>query len=144
MTRLTVIFSLLLLLLSFAGCNENERPKTLGEKELYFDEQLVSISTDGDSGCWIGSGTGDIWYIGDHVQRSYNIGTDRIYKVAADRRNPGPVTYWLGIRNSGLQRRIVTGGQPVTLEKYDIPAKGDSYSVYDILVTDNMVYAATS
>lgn len=144
MTRLSLISPLLLLLLAMAGCNENEQHKTIGEKEHYFDEQLTSISTDGDSGCWIGSGTGDIWYVGEHIERSYNIGTDRIYKVAADRREPGPVKYWLGIRNSGLQRRIVTDGQPVTLDKYMIPAKGYSYSVYDILVTDNMVYAATS
>ena len=88
MTRLNLITPLILLLLAMAGCNKNEQHKTIGEKEFYFDEQLASISTDGDSGCWIGSGTGDIWYIGDHVQRSYNIGTDRIYKVAADRREP--------------------------------------------------------
>lgn len=144
MTRFN-LFTLLLVLSSImTGCNEYEQHKTIGEKELYFDEQLASISTDGDSGCWIGSGTGDIWYIGDHIQRSYNIGTDRIYKVAADRREPGLVTYWLGIRNSGLQKRIVTEGHPALLSKYNIPVKGDSYSVYDILVTDNMVYAATS
>lgn len=144
MTRLNLITPLILLLLAMAGCNKNEQHKTIGEKEFYFDEQLASISTDGDSGCWIGSGTGDIWYIGDHVQRSYNIGTDRIYKVAADRREPGLVKYWLGIRNSGLQKRIVADGHPTLLNKYRIPVKGYSYSVYDILVTDDMIYVATS
>ena len=144
MIRFNLFTLLIVLSLIMTGCNEYEQHKTIGEKELYFDEQLASISTDGDSGCWIGSGTGDIWYIGDHVQRSYNIGTDRIYKVAADRREPGQVKYWLGIRNSGLQKRIVTEGHPALLNKYNIPVKGDSYSVYDILVTENMVYAATS
>ena len=72
--------SLLLLLVSavMAGCSENSKVKTLGEREIYFDEKLASVSPDGDSACWIGSETGDIWYISDHQRRTYNIGTDHI------------------------------------------------------------------
>lgn len=126
------------------GCNEQSKPKTLGEKEIYFNEKLSSVSPDGDSACWVGSETGDIWYISANERRTYNIGTDRIYKVVPDRTADGQQIFWLGIRNSGLQKWCVKDGQPIMMACYPIAAKGDQYSVYDILTDGDMIYAATS
>ncbi|MDE6354162.1 MAG: hypothetical protein K2L56_03745, partial [Prevotella sp.] len=134
----------LLLAIILAGCEESGKPKTLGEKEIYFDDKLASVSPDGDSACWIGSETGDIWYFSENERRTYNIGTDRIYKVVPDRTQENHSEFWLGIRNSGLQKWTVKDGNPVMLACYHIANKNDKYSVYDILTDGDMVYAATS
>lgn len=138
-TTLAIILTAVL-----TGCNESGKPKTLGEKEIYFDDKLASVSPDGDSACWIGSETGDIWYISDNERRTYNIGTDRIYKVVPDRAAKKRPEFWLGIRNSGLQKWAVEDGRPVMLACYHIANKYDKYSVYDILTDRDMIYAATS
>lgn len=145
MTKIHSFHLLLILTLATAiGCTEDNGIKTLGEKEIYFDEKLASISPDGDSACWIGSETGDIWHMGGNGHKGYNIGTDRIYKVVGGSDGHGRRFYWIGIRNSGLQRWAIEGGRPVMLARYDIASKGWQYSVYDIMTDERTVYAATS
>lgn len=128
----------------FSGCSEQERTGSLGETELYFNERLSSISVDGDSAFWIGSEAGDIWYMKQRKFQSYNIGADRIYKVATDSILPDGRICWVGIRNSGLQKWKLGQDETCLMDKYAIPNKGCNYSVYDMLLAGASLYVATS
>ena len=117
---------------------------SLYEIESSFDERLSSLSSDGDSAVWIGSETGDIWHSSRNRLQHYNIGTDRIYKVVADRRASDTPHCWIGTRNSGLQLWKIDGQEMHHIATYTIPHKQEKYSVYDIVVQDSTIYAATS
>lgn len=126
------IYILFLFSVLGTACNEKKDIANLGEKELYFDESLASISAEGDSAFWLGSKTGDIWYIKQQHFQSYSIATDCIYKIVTDSVLPDGRTCWVGIHNSGLQKWEFTENHSLLLEKYAIPNKGYNYSVYDI------------
>lgn len=144
MPRFINFITLLITACVIISCNKTSHKGSLGEKEFYIDNRLSSISPDGDSACWIGSENGDIWHIGNGKTRAYNIGEARIYKVVSDTAADGTKTYWIGARNSGLQKRVVIDGKAVCIGTYDIPHKKDQYSVYDIKIIGNFVYTATS
>lgn len=149
---------LLALLALCAGCQESHTEKTLGETEFYFEDCLSSLSADGDSALWIGSETGDLHYFGKSLRRTWNLGTERIYDVAAERHGAEETTLWIGIRNSGLQRWTVDLGTPSERvgrslpqagksrrrAAYSIRRKGERYSAYDVLLADSSLFAATS
>lgn len=128
----------------FVGCNESKQGKTLGETEYYFDDQLSSISSDGDSAYWIGSETGDIWHINKYSRDAYHIGTDRIYDVVADRNTAQQTFCWIGVRNSGLQKWKFDKNGFSRMAIYNISHKADKYSPYDIELCNKNVYVATS
>lgn len=140
---LHVAFILFFIVLLVA-CDEEKKIRNLGEAELYFDERLSSISLDGDSAFWLGSEAGDIWYMQQRHLQSYNIGTDRIYKVLTDSVLSDGKICWIGIRNSGLQKWKLATDNSCLLKKYSIPNKGYNYSVYDILSLKDKIYVATS
>lgn len=139
-----VFFLNLFFALIFTSCSEKGNEKSLGENEFFFRERLASISSDGDSAYWLGSETGDLWHIQDYNIKKYNLETDRIYKIVNEKRNADGSEFWLGIRNSGLQKWMLKDGQFTHLETYPVAYKGDCYSAYDILTTETDVFVATS
>ena len=143
-TFLCHIYILFLFSVLGTACNEKKDIVNLGEKELYFDESLASISAEGDSAFWLGSKTGDIWYIKQQRFQSYSIATDCIYKIVTDSVLPDGRMCWVGIHNSGLQKWELTESHSLLLEKYAISNKDYNYSVYDILLIDDRIYVATS
>lgn len=144
--NLNPILSIILLCTIFGviSCTEDRHSGNLAESELYFQERLSSISAEGDSAFWIGSETGDIWYMNKKISRSYNIGTDRIYKVVTDSVYSQSRICWISSRNSGLQKWLLNDTDARLLNHYPIKNKGINYSVYDILLTDNQIFLATS
>ena len=146
--KITLLHCILFLFISalLISCHEKKVEGNLGEMESYFEEPLTSISSEGDSAFWIGSETGDIWYLKQCSSQVYTIEADRVYKVVTDSvLSAGKIKMcWIGAHNSGLQKWKLTENQSTLTEKYAIPNKGYNYSVYDILLTKNDIYVATS
>lgn len=133
--------------LSLFSCGDEEEIKTLGETEYYFDEKLSSISSDRDGSFWVGSETGDIFNFKDNYRVSFDLAEDRIYKVNRDVSMPGDTVFWIGVRNSGLQKWKKTGNGKLTKVKtFTINFKKDKYSAYDFVMSadNNKIYIGTS
>ena len=84
-----VCFSMMLAML-FVGCNKESRELSLNENELFFNEQLSSISVNGDI-CYIGTEDGVIYRYSPHNNSldtlSSDLQFDRIYRVIEDNRS---------------------------------------------------------
>lgn len=128
----------------FFSCTEHDEVRTIGEAEYYFDENLSSISLDANGNFWIGSETGDIINFKDNQQVSYSLGTDRIYKINNEIEDSGDTIFWLGIRNSGLQKWKKSKNKIEQQKVYKINFKKDRYSTYDFVYVDQSIYVATS
>ncbi|MDR2858854.1 MAG: hypothetical protein LBV64_00455 [Mediterranea sp.] len=138
-------FFILNLLLLFFSCGKYEEVKTIGETEYYFDEQLSSISLDENGYFWVGSETGDVFNFKDNYRISFDLGEDRIYKVNREITNHDNTLFWIGIRNSGLQKwRKNKNNELEKLKTYTINFKQDKYSPYDFVMVGNTIYVATS
>lgn len=136
-----LLFSCFLLLIS---CDEHTEIKTIGETEFYFDEKLSSISEDEDGTFWVGSETGDLFNFNENAYTSFDLGEDRIYKVKKDIVGIGDTTFWIGVRNSGLQKWKKSGDAFEKQQTYAIRFKKDKYSSYDFTPVDDVLYVATS
>ena len=140
-----VCFSMMLAML-FVGCNKESRELSLNESELFFNEQLSSISVNGDI-CYIGTEDGVIYRYSPHNNSldtlSSDLQFDRIYRVIEDNRsNDG--TVWVGARNMGLYRCKAIGDCLEVQGNYRIEVNDLKYSPYDIHIAQNCVYVGTS
>jgi hypothetical protein len=127
------------------SCEKYEEIKTIGETEYYFDEKLSSISLDENGTFWVGSETGDVFNFKDNHRVSFDLGEDRIYKVNREDTSLCNTVFWIGIRNSGLQKwRKNTNNELEKLKTYTINFKQDKYSPYDFVTVNNTIYVATS
>lgn len=127
------------------SCERKKEIKTFGETEYYFDEKLTSISPGNNENFWIGSETGDLFNFKDNHRFSYDLQEDRIYKVISEVNIQGDTIFWIGIRNSGLQKWIKKNGTGLQKSKtYTIDIKQDQYSPYDLLKINDRIFAATS
>jgi len=142
------LFILAVTLMSLCGCRKesSRREPSLNEHEIYFGNRLSSISPDGDSACFIGDETGNIYIYDKRSGKTgdtLRTGTDRIYKVMA-RRTADGIRYLVGIRNSGLAIYRRSRGALIQEDRLIIPQLRDRYSPYDFTVYGNMIYVATS
>lgn len=126
------------------SCTQHDDVKTIGEAEYYFDEKLSSISPDNNGSFWVGSETGDIFSFKDNQRITYNLGEDRIYKIEKEIDQYHDTIFWIGIRNSGLQKWKKHENKLEKLKTYIINFKQDKYSSYDLVLTDKSIYTATS
>lgn len=136
--------TLISFILLFAACEEKTSMNSLGETELYFDEKTTSISSGANHTIWVGSETGRLWLVSGNHPESFDVGTDRIYKVLPYTTPDSRQILWIGIRNSGLQKWELKGNELIKLKTYSIPVKGDKYSAYDICQTTDSLFIATS
>ena len=143
MATLQKIIVWLLLLGGIVSCEEAQE-KSLGEKEYFFHQRLSSVSPDADSALWLGSETGEIWHIAGDSFKNYDLGVDRIYKVLHSHSTPSGRVVWVGCRNAGLQRWLLTEQTATLQATYPIEAKGIRYSAYDLLTLGRALYVATS
>ncbi len=138
-------YLILLITLMLFSCTEHEEIKTIGETEYYFDEKLSSISDDEDGNFWVGSETGDIFNFKDNHRISFDLGEDRVYKIKKEVSTLGDTIFWIGIRNSGLQKwKTSKNNKPEKLKTYTINFKQDRYSPYDFVCFAHHIYVATS
>lgn len=123
---------------------EQESVETIGETEYYFDERLSSISMNDDGSYLVGSETGDLFFFKDNHRLSFDLGEDRIYKTERDVTNGDDTIFWIGIRNSGLQKWTKKNDKLEKAGTYYMNFKGDKYSPYDFKTVDNSLFLATS
>lgn len=136
---------LIILFISFSCSHQEIREeKNIGEAEYYFDEKLSSISQDKEGNFWVGSETGDIFSFKDNNRIAFNLGEDRIYKIDRESPENSDTTFWIGVRNSGLQKWKKQGNRFEKHKTYPINFKDEKYSAYDFVRTDNSLYVATS
>lgn len=129
-----------------AGCSKEEEYAGINESEIFFNEQLSSITVDG-SDCFIGTEDGTIYR---YCTAGNNIDTlhtdfeyERIYRVVKDRfRSDG--TLWIGTRNIGLYRCLTNGDSIIMQKGYEIPENRQEYSPYDIYPEKAGVFVGTS
>lgn len=129
----------------FSACRHNSPENKLSESELFFYDKLSSISSDGDT-FYIGTEDGLV-YVYDSKENSMDtLFTDcsRIYKVVRDATTYDREVFWIGVRNQGLFRCVMTEDSLVTERKYEIPVKGLKYSAYDICVNGKDIFVGTS
>lgn len=126
------------------SCNNDHEQPSINESEYYYNDRLVSISSEGDSAYWIGSQYGDVYYNNGPEKNIYHIGSDRIYKVYTQLKTATKKICWIGERNAGLQKWEIGKSGAKRIAEYYIPNKGLHYSVYDIVSIDKRVFAATS
>lgn len=126
------------------SCTQHDNIKNIGEAEYYFDEKLSSISPDDNGGFWIGSETGDIINFKDNQSITFELGEDRIYKVKKEIEQSGDTIFWIGIRNSGLQKWKKHNNKLEKKKTYKINFKQDKYSSYDFIQSGKSIYIATS
>ena len=133
------------ILLLFYSCKNEIKEHNLGEAEYYFDKRLSSISPDPNGAYWIGTETGDLIHFDGNQKQLIELGVDRIYKVAQDINEKRDSIFWIGIRNSGLQKWKQDGKNKLErIKTYQIPFKKDKYSAYDFVSTNEKLYLATS
>lgn len=137
-------FILLSLSILFLTCSNDKTINNIGETEYFFDEKLSSISPDEDGTFWLGSETGDIIHFKDNDRETFDLGEDRIYKIHKEITLDNDTIFWLGIRNSGLQKWRKNNNRFEKLQTYTINFKKDKYSPYDFIFDDNVIYVATS
>lgn len=135
------------LVLIISGCRKegNSMPLSLNEKEYYSDSQLSTISPDGDSACFIGNEKGDIYRYDKSSGRIYDTlrtGTDRIYNVVT-RKKDNAVSYFVGVRNSGLMMFGYDHDKLVPGKTFLIGGK-NNYSPYNTIICGDRIYVATS
>lgn len=141
---LTNKYLYLFICLILYSCTQHDDAKSIGEAEYYFDEKLSSLSTDDNGSFWIGSETGDIINFKDNQRTIFELGEDRIYKINKEIDRSGDTIFWIGIRNSGLQKWIKRNNKLEKQKTYTIAFKQDKYSPYDLVLTDKSIYTATS
>lgn len=134
----------LIIFLILCSCTDHEDVKTVGEAEYYFDEKLSSISPDNDGSFWVGGESGDIFNFKDNYRVAFDLGEDRIYKINKDTNEKGDTIFWIGVRNSGLQKWLKQGSRFQKLKTYTINFKEEKYSPYDLVNTTKAIYIATS
>lgn len=146
MTRLYLkTFPILVIAIFSLACNKSAEVDNIGETEYYFDEKLSSISLDPDGSFWVGDETGDIFNFKDNYRVSFDLGEDRIYKVQREVTEEGDTLFWIGVRNSGLQKWTKREGNKLEkLTTYTIDFKKDKYSPYDFVDIKNTIYIATT
>lgn len=133
------------LLVFLVACEKTVKPKSMGETEYYYDEKLSSLSLDEDGSFWIGSETGDLINFKDNHRLSYDLGEDRIYKVIREVEKEDLSTFWIGVRNSGLQKwEMKRDDKPIKKQTYQIHFKKDKYSAYDVASFNKWLFVATS
>ena len=140
-----VCLSMMLVML-FVGCNKENGEWSLNESEIFFNEQLSSISVNGEI-CYICTEDGGIYRYIPHNNRldtlSSNLQFDRIYRVIEDKR-ANDSTVWVGARNMGLYRCKAIGDSLEVQGIYRIEVNDLKYSPYDIHIAQNSVYVGTS
>ena len=140
-----VCLSMMLAIL-FVGCNKENGELSLNESEIFFNEQLSSISVNGEI-CYICTEDGGIYRYIPHNNRldtlSSNLQFDRIYRVIEDKR-ANDSTVWVGARNMGLYRCKAIGDSLEVQGIYRIEVNDLKYSPYDIHIAQNSVYVGTS
>ena len=140
-----VCLSMMLVML-FVGCNKENGELSLNESEIFFNEQLSSISVNGEI-CYICTEDGGICRYIPHNNRldtlSSNLQFDRIYRVIEDKR-ANDSTVWVGARNMGLYRCKAIGDSLEVQGIYRIEVNDLKYSPYDIHIAQNSVYVGTS
>lgn len=144
MVRLCIALALVFVT---SGCRKegNSMPLSLNEKEYYSDSQLSTISPDGDSACFIGNEKGDIYRYDKSSGRIYDTlrtGTDRIYNVVT-RKKDNAVSYFVGVRNSGLMM-FRCDNKMLVHEKTFLINGNNFYSPYNTIVCGDKIYVATS
>ena len=144
MTRFFSLPLLSVVLFAIVACDRNTEPLSLNENEVFFNEQLSSITIDGDV-CYIGTEDGCIYRYGygvndvDTVYADYDF--DRIYRVLMVQ---GDSIAWVGARNMGICRCRVMNDSLFVQGRYYIKVKGIEYSAYDIVQENGKVYVGTS
>lgn len=140
-----VCLSMMLAML-FVGCNKENGELNLNESEIFFNEQLSSISVNGEI-CYIGTEDGIIYRYSPHYNcldtLSSNLQFDRIYRVIEDNRTNDSIV-WVGARNMGLYRCKAIGDSLEVQDSYRIEVNDLKYSPYDIHIAKNSVYVGTS
>lgn len=123
----------------FSGCSKVKDQTDLGEIEMYFDEQLSSLSAEGDSVHWAGSEYGDAWRVTRDGRTKYKLASDRIYFV-----KPFRDGYYVGVRNGGLRFYTLSHDAMTLQHTILMPEKGKLYSTYDILPVEDGLLMGTS
>ena len=141
-----VVVVLPLCLVSCHDKNDASTEVTEDWAEMFFDEELASISADPDGEhFYIGTCDGSILiYNQDSIKKVKNTeGFERIYYVWHDTVNS---LYWIGTRNKGLYLCELKNNNFKRVCSFTIPAKEDRYSVYEISVNSkgDSIYAGTS
>lgn len=135
-----------LLAITIVGCSKKSESLSLNESETFFNEQLSSISVNGDI-CYIGTEDGAIYRYNPLYNSMDTIVSDlqfdRIYRVVEDLRT-NDSTVWIGARNMGLYRSKMSGDSMLVQNAYRIEVNDFKYSPYDIHVAEKGVYVGTS
>lgn len=141
----TLVMLLLLIVALLAVSCGDDKNLSLNETEYYYNYRLSSISAEGDTAMWVGTEFGDAYWVNDNNHKLIQFGDDRIYKVLTERYASGKRLCWVGERNAGLtQWEISDNGQARRLKAFPISGKGQHYSVYDIVICGERLFAATS
>lgn len=133
------IFASIIIFFSLISCAEQGNDKSLNETEYYFNERLASISEENDTLCWLGDEYGKVWRVTNSGRQGYKIAFDRIYFV----KHLGD-DYWIGVRNSGLQRWHFDGSRFTLMHCYPIVGKQLNYSAYDAIEAGGKLFFSTS
>lgn len=130
----------------FLSCGSKNETPSLNESEIFFNEQLSSITVNGET-CYIGTEDGVIYR---YNPRYNSIDTllsdrqfDRIYRVTEDPYR-GDSTIWVGARNMGLYRCLQKGDSLAVKAVYRIEPNNLEYSPYDIFIEKESIYVGTS
>ena len=135
---------LVVLILTIVACGRKETSYELNESEIFFNEQLSSLSVDGDE-CYVGTEDGCIYRLNigsnniDTIHADHDF--DRIYRVVKEN---GGSRWWIGARNMGLYSCSYNGDSLFVENSYKMKVNGIEYSPYDISVEECGVYAGTS
>ena len=135
---------LTLLTILFAACGNEDTVYSLNENEIFFNEQLSSLTMDGNE-CYVGTEDGRIYRynvdmnIIDTIYSDYDF--DRIYRVVKDKKNNH---FWVGARNMGIYLCAFENDTLIVREEYAIKVNGKEYSPYDIECEKSGIYVGTS
>lgn len=131
----------------FSACTDGKDEARLEKREYTLDEQLSFLAPEGDSAYWIGGEWGSLWRYDNVWWQHYHLGTERLYVAALERKeSEDEQIIWLGVRNSGLQlwRLNAKTNEGRRLKTFSIPGKGELFSAYDVVLTADKVFVATS
>ena len=140
-TNTCALWVCLTLLFTFASCKETTTSRSLSEKEFHYDDRLSTLSVDKD-GYWIGGETGIIWHVKGQERKRFYTELDRIYDIERNPHNANQI--WVATRNAGLQLWNIAADTLIHQATFKIPSKGNRYSPYDIEISGDKLFVATS
>lgn len=140
-TSTCALWVCLTLLFTLASCKETTTSRSLSEKEFHYDDRLSTLSVDKD-GYWIGGETGIIWHVKGQERKRFYTELDRIYDIERNPHNANQI--WVATRNAGLQLWNIAADTLTHQATFKIPSKGNRYSPYDIEISGDKLFVATS